>query len=145
MQITLREIQSSDSALLAETERVCFSASWSKSAIDSVCARADFCGVLAFIGEQAVGYLLGTSLFETAEVLRIAVLPAFRGNHYGGAILDSFLGLAQRKGAERVFLEVREDNAPAIKLYQSRGFLAGRTRKNYYEDGATAVEMYKDL
>ncbi len=145
MQVTLREIQSSDSALLAETERVCFSAAWSETDVASVCARTDFCGALAFEEEKAVGYVLGTSLFETAEVLRIAVLPAFRGKHYGGKLLDCFFELVKTKGAERVFLEVREDNAPAIRLYQGRGFVASRTRKNYYEDGATAVEMYKDL
>lgn len=103
MQITLRETEQFDCALLAGLENACFAASWSDAAVESVCTRADFCGVLAFVDGKAVGYLLGTSLFETAEVFRIAVLPEFRGNGYGGKILDYFLQLVKSKGRSRCF------------------------------------------
>ena len=145
MQVILREIKASDVAAIAEIERECFALPWSEKEIFSVCNRADFCGVVAQIGGETVGYLLGLTLFENAEVLRVAVLKKFRGQKIGGALLDWFFELVKAKGAENVFLEVRVSNEPAIFLYESRAFARGRVREKYYENGESAIEMHKRL
>ena len=44
-------------------------------------------------------------------------------------------------GAERVVLEVREDNAGALAFYSARGFTELARRLRYYRDGATAVVL----
>ena len=148
MQVTLREIVASDTALveaIAAVERESFSLPWSVREIVSICNRVDFCGIVAEMNGEIVGYLLGLTLFEDAEVLRIAVLEKFRGQKIGGAILDCFFELVQAKGAQRVFLEVRVSNEPAIRLYESRAFARGRVREKYYENGENAIEMHKQL
>ena len=145
MQVILREILSSDVSQIAAIERDCFALPWEEEAVSSVYARADFCGVVAQIGEKTVGYLLGLTLFENAEVLRVAVANAYRGQKIGGALLDQFCNLVKARGAERVFLEVRVSNEPALALYESRAFLKGRVREKYYENGESAIEMHKDL
>ena len=43
------------------------------------------------------------------------------------------------RGAAEMFLEVNENNAPAIALYTSRGFEISRIRKNYYKSGNALV------
>ena len=148
MQVILREIVTSDAAAiaaLAEFERECFALPWSEKEISSVCVRPDFCGLFAQIDGEIVAYLLGLTLFENAEVLRIAVASEFRGQKIGGAILDQFFELVRSRGAQRTFLEVRVSNQPAIRLYESRAFTRGRVREKYYENGESAVEMYKLL
>ena len=80
MQVILREILSSDVSQIAAIERDCFALPWEEEAVSSVYARADFCGVVAQIGEKTVGYLLGLTLFENAEVLRVAVANAYPEN-----------------------------------------------------------------
>ena len=148
MQVIVREIVISDAAAIsaiAEMERDCFALPWPKKEILSVCNRGDFCGVVAQIQGEIVGYLLGLTLFEDAQVLRVAVLEKFRGRKIGGMILDRFFQLVKTKGAQKVFLEVRVSNEPAIRLYESRAFMRGRVREKYYENGEAAIEMYKNL
>lgn len=52
----------------------------------------------------------------------VAVVPAARGRGVGRALLEQVLADATAAGATAVSLEVREDNAPARKLYASLGF-----------------------
>lgn len=145
MQMILRAIVKSDALSIAAIERECFPLPWTEKEIAEVCARADFCGIVAEANGKVVGYLLGLSLFENAEVLRIAVTKDYRRKKLGGAILDRFFQCAQARGAEQVFLEVRESNAPALGLYKTRGFVQGRVREKYYENGESGVEMSKRL
>lgn len=146
MQVILREIVGLELAsitAIAAIERDCFALPWSEKEIVSVCNRPDFCGIVAQMNGETVGYLLGLSLFEDAEVLRVAVEKKFRGQKIGGAILDKFFELVQAKGAQRIFLEVRASNEPALRLYESRAFTRGRVREKYYENGESAIEMCK--
>ena len=145
MQVILREIVEADEGAIADIEEECFALPWSEKGILAACKRSDFCGLVAQIGGETVGYLLGLSLFENAEVLRIAVKKKLRGQKIGGMILDGFFENVKARGAQKVFLEVRVSNLPAIFLYESRAFTRGRVREKYYENGESAVEMYKDL
>lgn len=63
------------------------------------------------------------------RILSLAVRPAAQGRGIGRQLLSSGIASLQERGAERVRLEVRPDNAAALALYQSVGFQeAGRTR-----------------
>lgn len=56
---------------------------------------------------------------------------------------------AHQKGAQRIFLEVRSRNDPAIGLYQKQGFRTIGTRKNYYQypqdDALVMMYEYADI
>ncbi len=145
MQVSLREISPSDCSEIAAIERVCFPLPWSEHDVRSVCMRSDFCGFLVQVDGISVGYLLGLALFENAEVLRVAVLPDYRGQKLGGTLLDAFCDCVRARGVERVLLEVRVSNQSALCLYESRKFARVRVRKQYYENGESAVEMCRVL
>ena len=49
------------------------------------------------------------------------------------------------EGADRLLLEVRENNAGAIGFYAAHGFVEIDRRPRYYRDGATAVVMRRAL
>lgn len=145
MQVILREISAFDVPAIASIERECFALPWSEKDVFDVFNRADFCGLVAQIDGQTVGYLLGLTLFENAEVLRLAVKKEFREKKIGGMILDRFFEMVKARGAQTAFLEVRASNLPAVRLYESRAFTRGRVREKYYENGESAIEMQKDL
>jgi ribosomal-protein-alanine N-acetyltransferase len=44
-----------------------------------------------------------------------------------------------------VFLEVDENNAPARALYRRAGFADVGRRKSYYQSGASALVLRRDL
>ncbi len=85
------------------------------------------------------GYAGLALLGDEAEVHTIGVRPAAQGAGIGRALLRDLLGHA---GNRRVLLEVRTDNAPAIGLYESEGFVIVGIRRRYYRpSGADAYTM----
>ncbi len=141
----LRACNQTDVKALAKLERECFSMPWNERMLVGAFSRIDFvCFILEEAGET-VGYVCGTTLFETAELARIAVARSHRRKGLGEKLLDAFIACVKERGAQQVFLEVRESNAPAIALYEKRGFEKGRVRAKYYENGENGLEMKKLL
>jgi ribosomal-protein-alanine N-acetyltransferase len=60
------------------------------------------------------------------------VVPEWRRRRIGRLLLDAGLEALLGRGAEEVFLEVRESNAGALALYQAAGFRAVGQRAAYY-------------
>jgi ribosomal-protein-alanine N-acetyltransferase len=64
-----------------------------------------------------------------AHILSLAVHPAHQGKGLGKELLRQGLHYLEQQGADRIRLEVRPDNAAAVHLYESFGFVTvGRTR-----------------
>lgn len=80
------------------------------------------------------------SIYETAELMRIAVTPDYRGKGIAKAIIERMITCAKERGCERMMLEVRESNTSARELYKRCGFCEISIRKGYY-DGEDAVIM----
>ncbi len=80
-----------------------------------------------------VGFMLSRLTPPDAEVLTFAVEPSRRRAGVGRALLERHLMNLERGGARLVFLEVAEDNAPALTLYGRAGFKQIGRRENYYQ------------
>lgn len=81
-----------------------------------------------------------------ADVLTLAVAAAARGGGLGRTLLAALLGAARERRAPRVFLEVRDDNGVAQRLYSSVGFVPVGRRPRYYQpDDVDAITMRLDL
>ena len=68
-----------------------------------------------------------------SEVLTFAVDPARRGTGLGRLLLERHLLNLERGGARLIFLEVSDDNAAALALYERAGFKIIGRRENYYQ------------
>ncbi len=75
------------------------------------------------------------------DVQTVAVDPKMQGRGIGRVLLDHLVQHARDIGCRRVHLEVRSDNVPAIRLYESRGFARVRLRERYYPDLSDALVM----
>ena len=78
------------------------------------------------------GYVIALTVLDESEILNIAVAAELRGRGIGGIMLDAVLAQVRERGAVAVYLEVRESNESARRLYASRGFSELSRRKNYY-------------
>ena len=58
-----------------------------------------------------------------AWLVQLWVAPSMRCKGIGGALVDTVIQSARLDGFERILLDVGNDNAPAIALYRSRGFV----------------------
>jgi ribosomal-protein-alanine N-acetyltransferase len=79
-----------------------------------------------------LGYVVAWFAGGQGEIANLAVDPAVRGQRLGSTLLDAALEQARSHRAEEVFLEVRDSNARARQLYESRGFAEVGRRRRYY-------------
>ena len=101
--------------------------------------------VVAERAGELIGYAVALfrSNSHTARLYSIAVRPDAKGT--GVALLSEVELRARRRGAGRLRLEVRRDNARAISLYERAGFVRTGQAESYYADGATAALYAKVL
>jgi ribosomal-protein-alanine N-acetyltransferase len=128
-------------------------------ALEKVCfperpyTRQEFLLLMAYAGDgffvaEDGGHVLGyvTSIVEggVGTILSIAVLPQFRKNGIGDALVRS--ALDHMAGCGRIWLLVDRKNVAAISLYHKHSFReTGRIIKGYYPNGDDAVEMLNTL
>lgn len=120
--------------IIAELERLCFESCWNTSAIEAQIKSPCCVSVLWQEAGEAVGYALGNIVCDEAELYRIAVVPEMRKTGTGTKILQRFIADCKKRGAKKIFLEVRSRNTAAVGLYEKLGFCRIAQRKGYYGD-----------
>jgi len=93
-------------------------------------------------------YLSGIfkSSSSKGHIISIAVLPEGRGQGIGSGMMYEIIKKMQiEKLGNKIILEVRVSNDPAIQMYKKLGFSIEKTLKNYYRDGESAFMMVIDL
>lgn len=94
---------------------------------------------------RIIAVLVGWFIVDEFHIATIATHPEFRGQGVGRHLLLHVLGSAREEGAIRVFLEVRESNLIALKMYRDFGFVEDGRRAKYYKDnGEDAILMSLD-
>jgi ribosomal-protein-alanine N-acetyltransferase len=140
----------SDGKELARIHAAGFYRGWPAAEFEAFLADRDTPVYIACDARRRiVGFALIRLVADEAELLTIAVDPGWRGKRVGHALMSAVFADLMLSPARRLFLEVDEQNAPAVRLYKSLGFAAVGSRKGYYPrpDGsaATALVMSVDL
>lgn len=101
----------------------------------------------AYIRGELVGsmVILFRSNSRSARVYSLAVSAVARGMGIGRRMMAKAEREARLRGCDRMRLEVRMDNIPAIRFYEKLGFIDTAVLPGYYEDGAHAFVMRKEL
>ncbi len=93
-------------------------------------------------GEILVGYMCFWLIHGEAHLLNIAVKPDFRRKGLGAHLMRFFIDFCRAKRVNKLTLDVRPSNRPAIKMYRKMGFRKEGLRRRYYADnGEDAVIM----
>jgi ribosomal-protein-alanine N-acetyltransferase len=134
--VVLRRAAESDIAEIAMIERTSFADPWSERSFSDMLIHpaAIFLVASDDASEVPRGYSITITVSDEAEILNLAVAVTDRGQGIGGMLLDAAIGEVQQRGADVVFLEVRESNRAAIALYRSRGFTQRFRRSAYYKN-----------
>lgn len=85
----------------------------------------------AYCEGQLIGYAVYSIVADEAELLLFVIDEPHQGRGFGKALLAHIIQNLDGK-AERLFLEVRASNMPAIQLYETIGFNQVGERANYY-------------
>jgi ribosomal-protein-alanine N-acetyltransferase len=130
----LRPATEADVKEVVRIERFSFADPWSEESFRRLLSgHPAIFQVLVMPPENRVaGYVIAFAIGEDGELLNVAVEPESRGKGFAGQMLDAVLIELAGRGVRAAFLEVRESNNAARRLYASRGFREIGRRKNYY-------------
>ena len=128
-------------ALLALEQSAATAAHWTR---EQYLARVD--SGIVLIAEEGVGKVSG---FVCARIIagdweleNIVVDENFRRRGIGAALLRELLGNSERNGGSAVWLEVRESNKAARRLYEKQGFRESGRRSQYYKNPEEDAILY---
>ena len=146
--VTVRGAVGADLAAVAKIEAVSFSDPWTADAFASALAMPH---IRFFVAEEEggarsdgtgagdsvlLGYVVALVVADEGEIADLAVAPSARRRGIGGLLLDRVAEEAEGLGIRALYLEVRESNAAARALYESRGYSPVGRRRGYYQSPA---------
>jgi ribosomal-protein-alanine N-acetyltransferase len=148
--ITYRQPIALDIPVLATYEKELFPYSpWSTSQF-----KEEFAGIpkthffsVAEDGNTIVGYcgVFVPAPGIEADILTVAVLRDYRRQGIAKEFMRQIEAYAIEREANAMMLEVEVSNEPAIKLYESLGYMKISVRMDYYGPGKDAHVMRKEL
>lgn len=146
MSYVIRKMTLNDLEQVVAIDQVSFSLPWPVRSFQFELTdnEASRCWVADLEG-RIVAMLVGWFIVDELHVATIATHPEFRGQGFGKSILLHALLSAKEEGAIKSFLEVRESNEVAQKMYRDFGFVEDARRAGYYKDnGEDAILMSLD-
>jgi [ribosomal protein S18]-alanine N-acetyltransferase len=142
---SIAEARPRDATAIAKLHAASFQRGWSEGEVHGLLIDRNVVGHCLTVGRSVIGFILSRLAAGESEILSIGIAPGWRGRGFARPLLDLHLRRLAGLGAHAVFLEVGEDNAPATRLYRTAGFYEVGRRKGYYERGATALVLRRDL
>ena len=148
--ITYRQPIALDIPVLATYEKELFPYSpWSTSQFKEELAGIPMTRFMSVAEDQntIVGYcgVFVPAPGVEADILTVAVLPAYRRKGIAREFMSQIEAWAATREASAMMLEVELSNEPAIKLYESLGYMKISVRMDYYGPGKDAHVMRKEL
>ena len=134
----MRQLRWTDIDAVVALERELFpDDAWSVASLwAELAARPRRSYVVAEDDEGALVGYAGVDLGgEVADVMTMAVASGAQGGGLGRRLVEELVAQAEADHAAYLMLEVRADNEPARKLYESRGFELLTVRRRYYQPG----------
>ncbi|CAN5661178.1 ribosomal protein S18-alanine N-acetyltransferase [soil metagenome] len=128
----LRKLSLPDLSRVVEIETVSFSTPWRRETFESLLGRTDTDMIAAVEADMLVGYAICWTVVDQAELGNVAVAMEARGRGLGRMLVVESLERVRKRGARECFLEVRESNTSARKLYEQTGFTVIGRRSGYY-------------
>ena len=144
--VRIRDLEPDDLHEVMRIENACFGTPWEELAF--VAEMLGPLSVLAVMERQGrvVGYVNFRVILDESHLLNIAVDPELQGQGLGQKLLCFAFAEARRQKAERMFLEVRPSNRPAVAMYKAFGFKQVGLRRKYYSDtGEDALVLEASL
>jgi [ribosomal protein S18]-alanine N-acetyltransferase len=144
-QPTFSSAQPRDALPIAHLHAASFGRGWGEDEVYQLLVDSAVVAHRATIRRTMVGFIMSRLISDEAEILSVAIAPARRGRGLSRPLLDFHLRSLAGHGARTVFLEVDEHNVPACRLYGGAAFHEVGRRRGYYEGGATALVLRRDL
>ena len=133
--VRVRPMRAGDVARVAAIEREAFTSPWKEETFRTLLGRpgAELL-VLETDVDGVIGYTVLWCIEDQGELANIGIDGTHRGRGLGSLLLDRCIELARERGVRSLYLEVRESNDRARRMYTARGFEEIGVRRNYYDE-----------
>ena len=148
MAADIRMARANDVDALTAIENAVFDADRiSKKSFKQLMASKSAAVLAATSGSMVRGYavVLFRAGSQKARLYSVAAMPGSGPPGLGRALLGAAEDEAARRGATALRLEVRQDNARAIDLYEKNAYRGIGRIAAYYADGMAALRYEKSL
>jgi ribosomal-protein-alanine N-acetyltransferase len=142
----IRQFQEGDLPAIFAIEQASHPDPWSMQVLRESCIGEGYVG---FVSIEDTGIIIGfccaRMLVQELEIVNLAVAPAWRRKGTALGLIRYLIEYCHAKPANRILLEVRENNTAALSLYNKAGFIEDGIRRKYYANNENAVLMSLQL
>ena len=128
---------------IMEIEEVSFSLPWTRNMFEVEILKNK--SAYYITAKDSRGLLMGYGgawiVLDEGHITTLAVEPRYRRMGVGSLLLDHLLQKAALDDVQNVFLEVRNLNIQARRIYERFGFEVISKRKKYYHDDDALIMM----
>ena len=144
--LVVRRMKLEDCEQVAVIEAESFSIPWSLKSFQDTIELENYRYFVAEQMGEIVGYCGFIFVLDEAEIPNVCVKSSARRQGIGKQMLNFLQEEAKKLGINILYLEVRESNQTARRLYTSFGFEEDGIRRDFYElPKENAVLMHKSL
>lgn len=127
----IRRMLPADLDAVVAVEREVFLFPWTPGNFRDSIDSGYHCLVLGQAGD-IFGYGVMSIGADEAHLLTLSIAAGWQRQGWGEKLLQHFMQIAREQHARSMFLDVRESNIGAIRLYERIGFKQIAKRKGYY-------------
>ncbi|MEO6431990.1 MAG: ribosomal protein S18-alanine N-acetyltransferase [Nitrosospira sp.] len=127
----IRQMVPADLDMVVALEREVFLFPWTRGNFSDSLQSGYHSLVLEQEGD-VFGYGVMTIGAQEAHLLTLSIAAGAQGKGWGETLLRHFIHIAREQHALTMFLDVRESNHIAARLYKRIGFTQIAKRKDYY-------------
>ena len=145
--ISIERMQSDDLKQVMKIEKEAFSDPWHVSFFKRQLhpRKKHMQLFVARLSDKVIGYIVFYLNFGEAHIMNIAVAKEYRRRGVGKHLFTYAFDIIKTNAAHVIFLEVAQNNNPALQLYRQFGFEVFGKRKRYYRNGGDAYVMRKEI
>ena len=128
----IRKAAKSDIAAIIEIEKSLFSDPWDIQLFEDAIEKENKYFFVVVEAGKLAGYIIFEKVLDEGHISNLAIAKEYQKRGIGSKLVSYVLDLARQKKLKEIFLEVRESNEAAKKLYSKFGFKEVGRRKGYY-------------
>ena len=140
----IKQLSESNTSEIADLHREHFADGWTENMLVSAWKGGRFLALGAIENDVLVGVITCSKGLDDADIEGVVSRTDYRGKGIATALISQLISHLKSQNIDRILLEVRENNLPAINLYKKMGFETISVRKGYYADGENALVMIKE-
>ncbi|NLN55477.1 MAG: ribosomal protein S18-alanine N-acetyltransferase [Clostridiales bacterium] len=141
----IRSVLPEEAKEASELEKSSLSVPWSTSELTLFINNPHAIYLAAFLDGKMAGICGCYAGVGECQITNVAVEEKHRRKNIALLLIKRLLEEAKKRNCEKAFLEVAENNLPAIRLYEKLGFRVTGRRKGYYRDSDALLMTLEEI